>query len=1242
MDRSFISEERQKFRSCCAKLRQLVPARDEDTRKTLNSLLDELNSLDYSIHGLIDEDAGQILCQACRLVPLHDNLLVTKVCQLIVIITHQKVKLSKPTVGALLEFVVGVSKQCVEWMLPDTLRALGAVIYENGPKCESFLEELLMPSPQGLLQRMVQSSDQEVHRTAILCIANACMKSDDGQVIDERLLSLSFDVMVASLHAPKPAGCDDYTHVRLLLGILRGLQNILSAQKNIHLDQLGAILAALKSYSLYGLPGIGTNLQIPSTLFPSSLYQHLTNPSPSKPSAPKGEDGGENPEGRGTGGGTPKSSSGKKSKKRGGRRQQEKEQKQTERQAENSKSQGVRSTDGTDSDGSSSQDALSFWPNWGRVSSSESEYSDSEGAQVSKLKSASSKVRQAALGCLHSVVKNTDKRQMFGYWSAFIPDAPPGSGPHSPQTLFTCMLKDPAPKARVASVAVLMALLDGSKQFLVAADDRVQKRTSFTPFSLTLACTIKEIHRSLLLALVAESFHTTITQIIKCLSMLAMNVPYNHLEEGLLTRIIRGLKPFFCHRDSNVRTACLTCIGAVLAASPPLPEVTRLLESSDPPRMSGSSTLRALLQAAQAENSGEAGMFQDSSPLNTPREEVNVLECFQGHTGPNTNGPSSEVGSDPNSGPPQIAISQAADGLSSLSMESGRDSMNVGSDERTASTGGCQVTRGSGEEGAQMSWLVKFCSDVCLPVEVSETPSLNQSQRTSTESLPVRIESLQVLTQLVKGYFHVVRSILPYTTQVIIGCLADKDSQIQLHSLKVLEELGKAMLDQLDQETEKTSTVKLQDPLQPQEVRFVWIPLLCGPLPGILQDSSNSVLQACACDCIGTIGPRVFQLLEVRHRVLCITLLLGLSNEEDYRVKAASVRALGVFVLYPCLRQDVLFVADTANAILNSLQDSSVNVRMRATWSLGNLSDAMLINLESGDDGFVSQFSDLLLQRLFEAAIHAAGDHDKVKSNAVRALGMLVRFIQPHTLAKSSFQALIEKAVHALLKNINGGAVKVRWNACYALGNLFRNPHLGLGTAQWGSEVYRSLTKVISECKNFKVRINGALALSIPLKRADYGHADQYVSVWSCLVKALGVIGEVSDISELKYRDTLKDQLCQTILHLSLLLGAEDLPHLTPVVKGNVEMLQSHFQKYTELPPALKDTSKALDHKHSDNNVEKVREHLRALDVQGLEPEAATALAMLQQVFVAVATEMMPDESTDPESMSRGGGLPLD
>ena len=37
--------------------------------------------------------------------------------------------------------------------------------------------------------------------------------------------------------------------------------------------------------------------------------------------------------------------------------------------------------------------------------------------------------------------------------------------------------------------------------------------------------------------------------------------------------------------------------------------------------------------------------------------------------------------------------------------------------------------------------------------------------------------------------------------------------------------------------------------------------------------------------------------------MLCLTLLLGLSSDEDRGVRAACVRTLGVLVLYPCLRE---------------------------------------------------------------------------------------------------------------------------------------------------------------------------------------------------------------------------------------------------------------------------------------------------------------------------------------------------
>ena len=70
--------------------------------------------------------------------------------------------------------------------------------------------------------------------------------------------------------------------------------------------------------------------------------------------------------------------------------------------------------------------------------------------------------------CLAIVSQGTEKRAMFGYWPAFIPDTTATAG--SP--LFTAIMKDSSPRSRTGAVAVLTALVDGSKQFLLAAEER--------------------------------------------------------------------------------------------------------------------------------------------------------------------------------------------------------------------------------------------------------------------------------------------------------------------------------------------------------------------------------------------------------------------------------------------------------------------------------------------------------------------------------------------------------------------------------------------------------------------------------------------------------------------------------------------------------------------------------------------------------------------------------------------------
>lgn len=70
----------------------------------------------------------------------------------------------------------------------------------------------------------------------------------------------------------------------------------------------------------------------------------------------------------------------------------------------------------------------------------------------------------------------------------------------------------------------------------------------------------------------------------------------------------------------------------------------------------------------------------------------------------------------------------------------------------------------------------------------------------------------------------------------------------------------------------------------------------------------------------------------------------------------------------------------------------------------------------------------------------------QVKSNAVRALGNVLHFLQPCHVAKPRFREAIEESLQALIATVGSEAtMKVRWNACYALGNVFKNPALPLG-----------------------------------------------------------------------------------------------------------------------------------------------------------------------------------------------------
>ncbi|KAK2525354.1 Heatr6 [Columba livia] len=1068
------------------------------------------------------QDVCALLVQACQLVHLGQEHLVSKLCQLIHhLLNRFQVMVDEQNLNFLLSYCISALKQCHSWTHVEILQALAALVYNNGPKCQKYLPDLL--GKTGLLVQFSHSAqpDAELRRAAVRGMANLCLSVPGQPYLDEPYRNVCFQTFLSVLQSSKTSDVDEITFCMLLQNALKGIQSLLNGgkMKLMQTDQIGSLLAVLKKCMFHGLPGL--SIEMPAALYPAPLPQYdKRSPAKQEQSEPaafkqtgnrrkkskgkqkKGELAEEGREGLGDAGNESVLGADMLKLHLGDVR--------SSPRAEPGSGAAPGAAVPAGRDPSSSRCAA-----WKRISSSESEYSDAEGGIQSKVRSYQANVRQGALACFLSTIKSIEKRVLYGYWSAFVPDAP-GIGSPQSVSLMTIALKDPSPKTRACALQVLSAILEGSKQFLSVAEDASDHKRAFTPFSVTVASSVRELHRCLLLALVAESSSQTLTQIVKCLANLVSNAPYSRLKPGLLTRVWNQIKPYICHKDVNVRVSSLTLLGAIVSVQAPLPEVQLLLQQPS---------------SAGLNNSGSA----------TPH---------------------------------RWSWDAWRKGLPSEG----------GTPENPA---GC----------TEPCWLLRLCvSIIVLPREDSCSDSdANLAFSSVYEPCPLRLEALQVLGLLVKGYFSLAQSYFLELGEVACRCMEEMDPSIQLHGAKLLEELGTGVL----QQYKPDSAVSPEQRVPLSRVVTFWTKMLNGPLPGILQNSPHATLQTSACDALSSILPEAFSSLQDDQQILCVTLLLGLNHSENPLVKAAAARALGVYVLFSCLRQDVMFVADTANAILNSLHDKSPNVRAKAAWSLGNLTDTLIINMETMGQRFQEEFSDLLLLKMLRSATEASRDRDKVKSNAVRALGNVLHFLQPYHVANPRFREAIEESLQALISTVESEAtMKVRWNACYALGNVFKNPALPLGEAPWTTQAYSALSSVVKSCKNFKVRIKSAMALSVPSRRECYGSTEQFRHIWAALVVALQKSEDTEDFLEFKYSASLRTQICQALLHLLSLAGSTDLPLIWESITRDGDAIKSYVLQYLKSGAEENEAGTHTDSCERERVLKGAIEHLGGIEKQ--------------------------------------------
>ncbi|XP_054611967.1 HEAT repeat-containing protein 6 isoform X2 [Dunckerocampus dactyliophorus] len=1008
------------------------------------------------------KDVCALLKDASRLVPLSQEHLVVKLCKLEHHLLNQlKVIMDEQTLDVLLSYITRALKVCNTWTHPGVLQALSTVVYGNGPQCHQHLNDLLGEDGVLLLYSTPAQPDMDLRHVALTCMANICLRIPGQPPLDEEHKSVCFSVFLKTLQAPKPSNTEDVFYCMVVQVALKGLHCCLSGGKWKFGggEEVGSVLAALKKLMFQGAPGVSADW--PSMLYPAPLPQYES-PSPHKPAeAPKPSE-------------PAKASAGNK--KRKSRGKAKKTSAEDSRRDEGGEEDGKTALPASHKLGSEAE-AKSFllYPSWKRCTS-DSEFSDPEGSAQSKLRLSHARVRQGALHCLLAVVKCVEKRTLYGYWSSFIPDSPVGGPP--PPTLLTIILKDPSPKVRACALQALSAMLDGSRQFLAVAEDTASPRTSYTPFSFTLAAAIRELHRTLGLALMAETSPQTLTQVIKCLAHLVSNAPYHRLKPGLLSSLWKQIRPYVRNRDVNVRVSALTLYGALVTTQAPLPEVQLLLRQPEGSTGGGSLTPQ---DGALSWRHREA---QSPRAPRTPREVDGA--------------------------PP---------------------------------------------------WLLTLCASLVTQPRGDQSDSEGGAVG-ALEPSPVRLEALQVLSHLVRGYISLAQASLCDIGQLCARCLAETDPSIQLHGAKLLEELGSGIIQQYRAESDVPESSRV--PLS-QVVQF-WTEVLSGPLNAALQNEQHPTLQTSACDTLASILPHAFAQLPDKTQLMCITVLLGLTYSDNYLVKTAAVRALGVYVLFPCLREDLMFVADTANAILAALDDRSSNVRAKAAWSLGNLTDTLIVNMDCVDVDFQEEMSDMLLLKMLQAATRAAADKDKVKCNAVRALGNLLHFLREGQLSRSAFQRPLEDAVRALVKTVQSVAtMKVRWNACYALGNAFRNPALPLDSASWSGDAFASLCNVVTSCKNLKVRIKSAAALAVPAHRRCYGDDERFGRVWHSLATALETSEDMHDFLEYRYSATLRHTLSRALLHLLHLSLPQDLPAICASLTGEEGRgIREHLIKYLQ------------------------------------------------------------------------------
>ncbi|KFK23021.1 hypothetical protein AALP_AAs74321U000100, partial [Arabis alpina] len=266
----------------------------------------------------------------------------------------------------------------------------------------------------------------------------------------------------------------------------------------------------------------------------------------------------------------------------------------------------------------------------------------------------------------------------------------------------------------------------------------------------------------------------------------------------------------------------------------------------------------------------------------------------------------------------------------------------------------------------------------------------------------------------------------------------------------------------------------------------------------------SAVVRSCTVTCFAGITSSIFASFNKQEKdFITSSLITAALHDKTPSVRSAACRAIGVISCFPETSLCAGIYENFIIAVEANTRDPLTSVRITASWALANVCDSLRYRVD--DMSFEgSKTTSQVVDSLIECSLRLTEDGDKVKSNAVRALGSISKYVKlrcmtsiksldegvlplahqhssnSHHLPCAGDSSWLERTVQAFLSCVTTGNVKVQWNVCHALSNLFSNETIKLQDMDWAPSVFSILLLLLRDASNFKIRIQAAAALAVP------------------------------------------------------------------------------------------------------------------------------------------------------------------